>query len=221
MSEFSARHVSLVSGLALGVWLAIGCQSVYYKTMEQFGYEKREILVDRVIEARDAQEETKDQFQSALEKFSDVVNFKGGDLEEKYETLNSEYKRCESKAEAVTMRINNVQSVGTALFNEWEAELDQYSSANLRNASRQKLDHTRREYDRLIHSMRRAEAKITPVLIAFHDQVLYLKHNLNAQAIASLHQELATIENNVSTLIKEMEAAIGEANGFIKTIVES
>jgi uncharacterized protein with gpF-like domain len=221
MFEFSARRVSMVSGLALGVWLVIGCQSVYYKTMEQFGYEKREILVERVIEARDAQEETKDQFQSALEKFSDVVNFKGGDLEEKYETLDSEYKRCESKAEAVSMRINNVQSVGTALFKEWEAELDQYSSANLRNASRQKLDQTRREYDRLIHSMRRAEAKITPVLTAFHDQVLYLKHNLNAQAITSLHQELATVENNVATLIKEMEAAIGEANGFIKTMVES
>ena len=221
MFEFSARRVSTASGLAFGVWLVIGCQSVYYKTMEQFGYEKREILVDRVIEARDAQEETKDQFKSALEKFSDVVNFKGGDLEEKYEMLNSEYKRCESKAEAVSMRINNVQSVGTALFKEWEAELDQYSSANLRNASRQKLDQTRREYDRLIHSMRRAEAKITPVLTAFHDQVLYLKHNLNAQAIASLHQELATVENNVATLIKEMEAAIGEANGFIKTMVES
>jgi chromosome segregation ATPase len=221
MFEFSARRVLLVSALAYGVRLVIGCQSVYYKTMEQFGYEKREILVDRVIEARDAQEETKDQFQSALEKFSDVVNIKGGDLEENYETLNTEYKRCESKAEAVSTRINEVQSVGSALFKEWEAELDQYSSANLRNASRQKLEQTRREYDRLIHSMRKAEAKITPVLTAFHDQVLYLKHNLNAQAIASLHQELATVENNVSTLIKEMEAAIGEANGFIKTIVES
>ena len=221
MFEFSKNRLLMSAGPALAVCLVIGCQSVYYKTMEQFGYEKREILVDRVIEARDAQEETKDQFKSALEKFSDVVNFRGGDLEQAYETLNSEYKRCESKADAVSARINDVQNVATALFKEWEAELDQYSSANLRNASRQKLDQTRREYDRLIHSMRKAEAKITPVLTAFHDQVLYLKHNLNAQAIASLHQELSTVENNVATLIKEMEAAISEANGFIKTMVES
>jgi hypothetical protein len=221
MFEFSERRILAAAGLAWMASLIISCQSVYYKTMEQFGYEKREILVDRVIAARDAQEETKDQFKSALEKFSDVVNFKGGDLEEEYETLNSQYKRCESKAEAVSTRINDVQSVGTALFKEWEAELDQYSSANLRNASRKKLDQTRREYDRLIHSMRKAEAKITPVLTAFHDQVLYLKHNLNAQAIASLNQELSTVENNVAILIREMETAISEANGFIKTMVES
>ena len=221
MFDFSERRILVAAGLAWAAWLVIGCQSVYYKTMEQFGYEKREILVDRVIAARDAQEETKNQFKSALEKFSDVVNFKGGDLEEEYETLSSQYKRCESKAEAVSTRINDVQSVGAALFKEWEAELDQYSSANLRNASRQKLDQTRREYDRLIHSMRKAEAKITPVLTAFHDQVLYLKHNLNAQAVASLHQELTTVENNVATLIREMETAISEANGFIKTMVES
>ena len=221
MFEFSKNRILQATALSLAAWFVFGCQSVYYKTMEQFGYEKREILVDRVIEARDAQEETKDQFKSALEKFSDVVKFKGGDLEQEYETLNTEYKRCESKAEAVSTRINDVQNVGTALFKEWEAELDQYSSANLRNASRQKLDQTRREYDRLIHSMRKAESKITPVLTAFHDQVLFLKHNLNAQAIASLHQELSSVENNVASLIREMEAAIAEANGFINTMVES
>lgn len=221
MFEFSKNRILQATALSLAAWFVFGCQSVYYKTMEQFGYEKREILVDRVIEARDAQEETKDQFKSALEKFSDVVKFKGGDLEQEYETLNTEYKRCESKAEAVSARINDVQNVGTALFKEWEAELDQYSSANLRNASRQKLDQTRREYDRLIHSMRKAESKITPVLTAFHDQVLFLKHNLNAQAIASLHQELSSVENNVASLIREMEAAIAEANGFINTMVES
>ena len=207
--------------LVSAAWLVAGCQSVYYKTMEQFGYEKREILVDRVIDARDAQKETKEQFKSALEKFSDVVNFDGGDLEEKYEIINSEFKRCESKAEAVHSRINDVVNVGEALFDEWNAELDQYSSSKLRRSSRQKLDQTRDQYDQLIRSMRKAEAKIAPVLTAFRDQVLYLKHNLNAQAIASLKQELVAVENNVATLIKDMEAAIAEANGFIKTMVES
>jgi chromosome segregation ATPase len=177
--------------------------------------------VDRVVEARDAQKESKEQFKSALEKFSDVVNFEGGDLEEKYEVLNSEFKRCESKAEAVNNRINDVENVGTALFQEWKAELEQYSSAKLRNSSRKKLEQTRDQYDQVIRSMRKAESKIAPVLSAFQDQVLYLKHNLNAHAIASLKQELVSVESNVATLIREMEAAIAEADGFIETMVES
>jgi len=221
MKKVGVRRFFQATSLMLISAVLVACQSVYYKTMEQFGYEKREILVDRVVDARDAQKETKEQFKSALEKFTDVVNLDGGDLEEKYEVINTEFKRCESKAEAVNARINDVVNVGEALFKEWNAELDQYSSAKLRKASRQKLDQTRNQYDQLIRSMRRAEAKIAPVLMAFRDQVLYLKHNLNAQAIASLKQELISVEDNVATLIKEMEAAIAEADGFIKTMVES
>lgn len=55
-----------------------------------------------------------------------------------------------------------------------------------------------------------------PVLTAFNDHVLFLKHNLNAQAIASLKGELGSIESNVSKLIKEMEASISQSQRFIK-----
>ena len=57
-----------------------------------------------------------------------------------------------------------------------------------------------------------------PVLSAFQDQVLYLKHNLNAQAIVSLQGELVSIETDVAGLIKEMEASIKEADTFINSI---
>lgn len=207
--------------LLAGVLFSSGCQSVYYNAMEKVGYQKHEILVDRVEDARDGQQAAKEQFQSALERFSAVVNVEGGSLEKKYETLNAEFKACESRAETVRKRIDAVESVGEALFKEWEAELNQYSSPKLRSSSRRKMDQTRREYDQLIASMNRAEKRIEPVLSAFRDQVLFLKHNLNASAIASLKNELVTVETDVASLIKEMEAAIAEADGFIKTIVET
>ncbi|MFZ2630249.1 MAG: DUF2959 domain-containing protein [Desulfosalsimonadaceae bacterium] len=212
---------------------SVGCQSVYYKTMEKVGYQKHEILVDRVAAARDGQQEAKEQFQSTLERFNEVVNIDSGVdrgvdtgvdgrvLEKKYDVLNAEYKKCEKKANNVRKRIDAVEDVGEALFKEWEVELNQYSSANLRNASRQKMDQTRREYDQLIQAMHRAQRHIEPVLSAFRDQVLFLKHNLNASAIASLKNELVTVETDVASLIKETEAAIAEADGFIKTIAES
>ena len=209
----------LFATIAVAVMVG-GCQSVYYNTMEKFGYQKREILVDRVEDARDENQKTAAQFNSALAQFSQVVNFEGGQLEEKYEQLNSEFKRCESSAETVRKRIDAVEDVGKALFDEWEAELKQYTNAKLRNASQQKLARTRRQYDQLIRSMKRAETKIDPVLSAFRDQVLYLKHNLNARAIASLQTELISIENNVASLIREMEAAISEADEFIRAMGE-
>lgn len=200
----------------VALFFVAGCQSVYYGTLEKVGIHKRDIMVERVEAARDAQEEAKQQFQSALEQFAAVVNFKGGDLEEKYNQLKDTYEESKKKTEAVHDRIESVESVSEALFDEWEDELDLYSSNRLREDSKRKLERTRRDYKRLITAMKKAENKIYPVLVAFHDQVLYLKHNLNAQAISSLQNELSSIENNVAGLVREMEASIAEAEEFLK-----
>jgi len=200
--------------------ISSGCSRVYYDALEKVGLHKRDILVDRVEAARDSQEEAKEEFASALERFSSLTGFHGGDLEEKYNELKDELDRMEDKAQEVHDRIAAVEDVAEALFDEWEAELDQYSSQSLRRASERKLRETKRRYNQLIRAMKRAEAKIEPVLRPLRDQVLFLKHNLNARAIASLKTELGRIETDVSSLIRDMERSIKEADSFIKTLKE-
>jgi predicted nucleic acid-binding Zn-ribbon protein len=213
-----AKYIMYPLGIVLCLAVVTGCQSAYYSTLEKVGIHKRDLMVDRVEDARDAQEDAKEQFLSALEQFASVVEVRGGDLEKKYTTLKNVYEESSDKAELVHKRIKSVESVSEALFDEWEDELDQYSSSRLREDSRRKLKQTRRDYERLIRAMKKAEKKIQPVLTAFHDQVLYLKHNLNAQAISSLQQELVAIEENVAGLVSEMEASIREAEQFIEAL---
>lgn len=202
----------------LALVLLAACSSAYYKTMESFGVEKRDILVDRVEEARDAQDAASEQFASALEQFRATVNFDGGDLEKIYDRLNSEYESSVSEAEDVSDRIDSVESVATDLFEEWNQELEQYSRKDLRASSARLLKDTRTRYDKLMKSMRRAESSMQPVLDAFHDQVLYLKHNLNARAIGALRNELDTIERDTARLIAQMQKSIAEANAFIDSM---
>ncbi|MEE4298242.1 MAG: DUF2959 domain-containing protein [Pseudomonadales bacterium] len=210
----SFPHVRSALLLCCVVLLA-ACESAYYDAMEQFGIPKREILVDRVEAARDSQEEAKEQFASALEQFASVVEYDGGDLEEVYSRLNREFERSEDRAEDVRERIEAVESVSEALFDEWAEEIGEYSSDSLRRSSERQLRDTRRRYDGLVASMWRAEGRIAPVLDAFRDQVLYLKHNLNARAIAALQSELSNIEGDVALLLREMEQAIAESDAFI------
>ncbi|WP_454063344.1 DUF2959 domain-containing protein [Candidatus Nitrospira salsa] len=197
-----------------------GCQSVYYEAMEKIGYHKRDLLISDVEKARDAQADAKEQFKSALDRFTSVLNFKGGDLQEKYDKLNAEYEESEVKAQAVHDRVASVEDVSEALFTEWKAELEEYSNASLRRTSQRKLDQTQKQYSQLIKAMKRAEKKMDPVMSAFKDQVLFLKHNLNAKAIASLKNELVAVESDISSLIKEMEASIKEADSFISTMAK-
>lgn len=194
------------------------CQSVYYDAMEKVGIEKRDILVDRVDGARDAQEQAKEQFGSALEKFIAVTNYSGGDLEVQYRMLRDEYEDSQARAEAVHARVRAVEDVANALFTEWQQELKQYSSAELRRSSEQQLRATRLSYATLIRVMKAAEKKIDPVLAAFNDRVLFLKHNLNASAIASLKSERRDVETDIQALIREMNASIAEADKFIQAM---
>jgi len=213
----------MIRPTALALLLALppvvsGCQGAYFSALESFGVHKRDVLVDRVEGARDAQSEAKAAFVSTLEAFRAVQDFDGGELEELYDDLNARYSTCASRASAVDSRIDGVESVSQALFDEWESELGEIGDAGLRAASREQLESTRARYEGLVAAMRRAEERMQPVLGAFKDRVLFLKHNLNAQAIASLEGTLSEIELDVDALIGEMEAAIAEADAFIESM---
>ncbi|MFN3167998.1 MAG: DUF2959 domain-containing protein [Phycisphaeraceae bacterium] len=212
------RPTPAFAGLALALALLpllAGCQTAYYKTMETFGYEKRDILVDRVESARDQQQDAKEQFTSALEQFKSVVAFDGGDLEDMYDKLDRDYQRSEKAADAVSGKIESVDKVANALFDEWEDELDEYENAELRDASEKQLEDTRDRYAQMLKAMRKAEATMPPVLSAMKDQVLFLKHNLNAQAVASIQGTAEGIQRDIESLIREMQRSIDEANAFI------
>lgn len=210
------KPLTRILALVLCLFALAACQKAYYGAMEKIGIHKRDILVDRVEDARDSQTEAKEEFASALEHFQSVVHVEGGELQETYERLNGTFEDCEDRAENVSKRIEMVRDVAEALFDEWQAELDQYTSAKLREQSARQLSDTRVEYKKMLRAMQKAEKSMTPVLNTLRDQVLFLKHNLNARAIASIKNELATVRRDVTSLVKTMEASINEADQFIR-----
>lgn len=199
--------------LALG-----GCQSAYYSMMEKAGVHKRDILAERVEAARDSQQAAKQQFKDALERYRSVVQVQGGDLEARYTALDREYRASEASAKAVRQRIAAVEDVAGALFAEWESELDQYKNATLRRASAKELERTRKEYKALLSRMQAAEKRIEPVLSVLRDQVLFLKHNLNARAIGALQGEYRSLQGNVDQLLRDMQRSIDEADSFVRRL---
>jgi hypothetical protein len=192
-----------------------GCSSVYYGAMEKVGIPKRKILVDRVGAAREAQQEAKTQFSSALAQFLAVTKVPATELQSTYEKLDGEFKRSESRAKAVRERIAAIDSVAQALFDEWTTELGQYKSATLRAQSDRQLTATRQRYATLMRVMDQAAAGMNPVLDAFRDQVLFLKHNLNAQAVTALGGSTRELQQDITRLVADMEKSIKEADAFI------
>ncbi|MEN8188960.1 MAG: DUF2959 domain-containing protein [Thermodesulfobacteriota bacterium] len=195
--------------------LLASCSTAYYGAMEKMGVHKRDILADRVVESREAQTEAQEQFKSALEQFAAVVELKDTNLKKAYEKLNKEYEDSEQAAEEVSDRIDAVESVADALFDEWQDELELYESKELRRSSKQQLSDTKSRYKEMLYAMHQAEKSMDPVLRTFRDNVLFLKHNLNAQAIGSLKGEFSKLENQIDLLIGEMNQAIATSDKFI------
>ncbi|WP_330147659.1 DUF2959 domain-containing protein [Shewanella oncorhynchi] len=211
----------IASGLIATSLLLSGCQSAYYGAMEKVGYHKRDIMVDRVKDAKKSQQDAQKEFSSALEEMQALLNYSDGNLEKAYSRAKDEYESAQSAADNVSNRINKVEDVAEALFDEWQNEISEISKANLRRNSETKLKETRHAYEQLIKSMRRAESKMPPILTAMKDNMLYLKHNLNAQAIGAIKSEFASLQTDISALIKEMNTSINESSKFIEALEKS
>ncbi|MGL4222447.1 MAG: DUF2959 domain-containing protein [Shewanella sp.] len=208
----------ITSSLIAATLLLTGCQTAYYGAMEKVGYHKRDIMVDRVKAAKESQEDAQKEFSSALEEMQALLNHNGDNLEKAYNKAKDEYESAQSAADDVSNRINKVEDVAEALFDEWQTEIGEISKASLRRNSETKLKETRRSYEQLIKTMRRAESKMPPILTAMKDNMLYLKHNLNAQAIGAIKGEFASLQTDISGLIKEMNKSIQESTRFIEAL---
>ncbi|WP_440874780.1 DUF2959 domain-containing protein [Thalassotalea sp. PLHSN55] len=195
-----------------------GCQSAYYSAMESVGQHKRDILVSRVEDANESQEEAQEQFSSALEGLTALINFDGGELAEQYEATKDQYEASEKAAEEVSQRVNAIEDVAEALFDEWSDEIEEFSNATLKRQSQGKYKETVRKYKKVIGAMRKAESSMAPVLSALKDNTLYLKHNLNAQAVGALEGEYKSIKQDIEVLIKEMNVAIDSSKQFIANL---
>lgn len=209
------KLIRLTAALMCAPIMLQGCATAAYNIQEKFGIEKRDILVNRVEDVSKAQTEAKEEFANALEAFRAVVDVEPSELENVYDDINTAYKRSEADAEEVRTRVKSVKRVSGDLFKEWESELNQYSDPGLRRASESQLRDTEARYEVLVDRMDAATASMDPVLLVFKDRVLYLKHNLNARAIAALYAETPQLEQDVERLIRDMERSIAEADSFI------
>ena len=216
--QYRSSHINtaiqLVTAIAIVAALC-GCQSTYYSVWETLGKHKRDLLRDYVEDASKEQQKAKTEFKDALTRLKELTGFDGGKLEEAYRAVEKDYKRCNDRADSIRSRVKDIEDVSAALFKEWEQEITTYNSDTLRSSSQSKLRETRQRYESLHTALQRSSDSMTPILGRLKDQTLYLKHNLNAQAIGALKGEVVSIEADVQKLIAEMNTSIARADEFI------
>ena len=215
---FRGGHLIAFTMLCAMILLAGGCRTGYYAVMEKFGQHKRDLLRQSLSNATEQQKEVEQQFSSTLERLQELTGASGGELQERYEAFRKDYEASKTEAERVGAHIREVEHVAGDLFAEWESELEEIQNQSLRQRSRSKLNETRTRFEKMRRALVRSEEAMEPVLAQMKDYVLYLKHNLNAQAIGSLQDEKFRIEEEIGRLIMQMNKSVSEAEEFIQIL---
>lgn len=201
--------------------LLSSCNLLYYAAMEKLGREKRDILVKRILTVKKDQQETEEQLKSTLDAFKEVTGFDGGNLEKTYNRLHDSLERCQDRAKGLHDHVNSVDDVAKRMFSEWKGEVKDMRNITLKRQSQTLLTNAQRQHSGYMRQMRATEAKIKPVLQAFNDQVVFLKHNLNARAISSLKKTSADLDVQANDLIREINESSSEADQYIKTLAQA
>lgn len=189
-----------------------------YSAWEVVGVEKRDLFKRKVSNVKDDQEETGEAFKDALTKLKEVYAFDGGNLEREYNKLNDSYTDAKDESVKVSASIKKLDEVAQDLFVEWEGEIKEIQTSDLRRKSSDQLSETKTKYKTLHQHLKTSEKKMAPVLAKLKDQVLFLKHNLNARAIGGLKTEGDKIETDIENLLNEMDKSTKEAEAFIETL---
>lgn len=203
--------------------LTISCQSTVdkavrdtkYSALEMFGLQKRDLLQREVANARDEQKEATEDFKDALQKLKALYNIPKGPYDDAYEDLNEAYEDAKKQSAEVTQSIKKVETVAGDLFLEWEKEINEIGTPELKVASAQSLNKTKKKYSEMITTLKSSEKRISPILSKLKDHVLYLKHKLNAKAIGALQGESMRIQVQIEQLVEDINKAVKAADQFI------
>jgi hypothetical protein len=212
----------ILTTIAVSALGSFGCRSsTYYEAMDTVGYEKREMLVDRVEEARDTQIEAKQQLQTALYTLRRFESIPAGELTQLRDDLDGEVDKTEGQLNELQGDIQSVESIAQEVFDDWEAELQKYDSDELRRKSAQELEETKRNYGALISELRSTHEKLATVIAPLKDQVLFIEHAINAGETPPKSDKLDDVRQQISTLIEELEGSIDRTQRFIEQGTEA
>ena len=216
------QPVSLMRAFSLVLLflLLTGCKSFYYDALEHTGIHKRDLLMQRIEKVRDAQMAAQKQFETTLLEYRSVVLFQSGDLSKRQTQLEEDYRAAQLRARNVRYHLQGVDSVADDLFSEWKSELKDYRTAELRRAAEADYDRTRQQYATLREQLNETEARLQPLLDLLGDQMLSLRHSLNARTLTQSPDAYTQLEQDMKRLSEEMTRANNQADMFIRRLRE-
>lgn len=204
--------------VVLGLGAAVGCQRAYYDAMEAMGTEKREILVDRTEDLRDALYAVRSEYSVAVERLATIVQPDALDAEQRFSQAEVLVDACRERSDTLQSALEQTDDIANTLFEDWIVMTREQADAGMRDASQKRLDDLRTSYRAMMRPARSAADRVLPVLRTFEAHVQHLKLHMDDASAATVRAELDRVQPDVTALMGQLEEAVQGTNSFLHTM---
>ncbi len=201
---------------AMVLLLLSGCASTYLSVWETLGFQRRDLLVARVENAREGADASVAAFERVLDDMMPIAMRDAPVADTRFAALDAAFRDAQDSARRLSSEIEQVETVSQGLFLEWESELAKSRDSDHKRNEQRELATSRQAYNTLIGQFRSAEVGFSPTLNTVRDSIRVLQRNRAEPRSQEDRNALLSLRGDVDRLASELRRAIAVANDFVR-----
>jgi len=156
--------------------------------------------------------ETKQQLAKTMDVYNALMAEDAKDRKKLYADLKKQMGNTEKRRSQIAEQATSMKSEAEALFRQWAESAAAIENAELRARSEERLEATKTSYAEIDTVGRKAADLYHAFMKDLQDQITFLGHDLNPEAVASLGPEAEELNEKADTLMRRIDDTIRTAN---------
>lgn len=198
-------------GIALAAVAALGLATLATAQSNE-GVKQIERLVKASGNTVQAIGQTKVQLMKTMDVYNALMADDAQDRKKLYKNLQKEMSNTEKRRAKIDEEAAKMKTEADTLFTQWAESAAAIENPDLRKRSEERLEATKASYAEIRVVGQKAADLYPPFMKALQDQITYLGHDLNAEAVASLAPEAAKLNEKAQALTRSLDDTISTAN---------
>jgi hypothetical protein len=158
------------------------------------------------------------QLQKTMDAYNAVMAPEVKDRRDAYKQLQKEMANTDKRRADVSTRSTKMNAEADKLFKSWEESTARIQSPDLRKRSEDRLKKTQDRFAELRQTGQNASSQYESFMKTMQDQVVYLGHDLNPGAVASLKPDADKLNTRAQDLYAVIDKITTAANTNISKL---
>jgi hypothetical protein len=199
----------------LSVAIALGLGLAPSAGTQNEGHERADEHIEKIERASEEMKDVRKHLNEAFEAYHKTLREGTDERRSSYKDLVKALERCEEETKELRKRHREMDEQAEEYFKKWKNSVKDIKNADLERRSEERLEATRRRYREVSMRWKTMGEDYEPVLAELRDQVVYLGHDLNEDAVLSLKEDAAELEELARALFRSMEGFGSTADEYI------